>query len=109
MDAGDCTRTWGLTEAQPPRLLGFPFVVNNKVPAFAAGAKAAVFGHFGYFGIRTVGQLEIYSLVDSKTLESHSTQIIAFSRRDSHGIGGFNNIAGGAGHMEAFKVLQVKS
>ena len=101
--------TWGLAEAQPPRLLGFPYRVNNKVPAFAAGAKVAAFGNFSYFGIRTVGQLEIYSLIDSGTLASHTAQIIAFSRRDSHGIGGFSDIAGGAGHMEAFKLLQVKS
>ena len=104
---GIMSGTWGITEAQPPRLMGHPYRINNKMPDVATGQKVALFGNFSYYGIRTVGSMEMYSLVDSNTLASHSAQVIAFSRRDAHAIGGFDAVAGAAGDCEAFQTLKM--
>ena len=85
--------TFGLVEGRPQRLLEYRYQVNNAMDAFALGATAGntssplIFGAFGYYGCRTVADMQIYRFWDSRTAQAHSIEVLGFMRADSRPIG----------------------
>ena len=70
-------------EGMPNMLNGYPYAVNGHMASVATGTVPVLFGNFSYFGIRTVNQIEIFSFMDSRTMQKNRIEILAFSRRDS--------------------------
>ena len=79
----------GNTQAgQPPRLAGYPFVVNNDVAQMAASAKSLSFGDHSYYKIRRVRGVSVVRL-DELYAKNGQVAFLGFMRAD----GGF--LAGG--------------
>ena len=70
-------------EGMPNMLNGYPYAVNGHMASVATGNIPVLFGNFSYFGIRTVNQIEIFSFMDSRTMQNNRIEVLAFSRRDS--------------------------
>lgn len=83
MDPG----AYGITGPRPTMLLGYPVFVNGAMDAPATGKVPLVFGSLGYFGVRTVAEIEIFSFFDSGTAVKNSVQVIGFARGDARAIG----------------------
>ena len=47
----------------------------------------ALVGHFGYYGIRTIGNMELFRFFDSRTAQANAVEIIGYTRRDARPIG----------------------
>ena len=96
-------------EGAPDRVLRWPYQVTTAIEAdhmSAAGTAFLWFGHFGYYGIRTVGSVEIFRFFDSRTAQNNAIEILGFSRRDARAMGAQG--AGAAGTTEAIKFLAAK-
>ncbi len=82
--AGTC----GITDGLPPRLLGYPYVVNDNMDAVATGKVPCLFGNLGYYGIRTVSSVEIFRFWDSRTAQANSIETCcSASRRPTNSAG----------------------
>ena len=87
----------------PDRLLRYPVMVDtsNTDGITVTGHRPIYFGNFGYFAIRTVAGIEFYRFSDSRTMQNHAVECMAFSRRDARPMG-----AGAAANQtEAIKYL----
>lgn len=51
-----------VTAGVPSTLLGYPVVINNDMPAAAAGTVSVVFGQLNAYKLRLVEQVRIYRL-----------------------------------------------
>ena len=77
-----------MRDGLPATIHGFPYGVSGNLPDVAASAVAPVmFGNFGYFGIRTINEVEMFRFWDSNTASTNSVHLLAFSRRDSKAMG----------------------
>lgn len=72
----------GLVGREPDRILGYPYAVNQDVASMAASAKSILFGNFGYFIVRDVGQMRVVRL-NELYAANDQIGIVAFSRHDS--------------------------
>lgn len=98
-----------IREGAPDRMFRYPYQVTTAIEAdhmSAAGTAYCWFGHFGYYGIRTVGSVEIFRFFDSRTAQNNAIEILGFSRRDARAMGAQGG--GAAGTTEAIKFLQSK-
>ena len=86
---GDDRPLWvpSTREGLPNALNGYPYVVNGHMDAVATGNVPVLFGNFSYYGIRTVGAVEIFRFMDSRTMQKNTIEILAFSRRDARPMG----------------------
>ena len=98
---------FGMTESPPNRIMGFPYGVNGEIEAPGANKIPILFGHFGYFGIRFVGVIEILSFFDSYTALQDASVCLGFAERDSRAIGARG--AGEAGTTEAIVKAKIKA
>jgi HK97 family phage major capsid protein len=71
----------GLVQGQPDRILGYPYVINQDMAAFAAAAKTVVFGDLSKYFIRDVRDVTLLRL-DERFAEYHQVAFLAFSRHD---------------------------
>jgi HK97 family phage major capsid protein len=71
----------GLVQGQPDRILGYPYVINQDMAAFAAAAKTVVFGDLSKYLIRDVRDVTLLRL-DERFAEYHQVAFLAFSRHD---------------------------
>ena len=86
-------------DGAPNTIFGWPYEVDNAIEV-GAGNFVAYFGNFSYYGLRTVGSIDMFRLVDSRTLQSNQMEVLAFSRRDGRPMG-----AGAADKTNAIKAL----
>jgi HK97 family phage major capsid protein len=73
----------GTIESEPSRIFGFPYVVVQEMPSFAASAKPIVFGAMEKFILRDHAAYRFYRLVERYRVEQDSDAWIAYSRHDS--------------------------
>lgn len=69
-------------DAAPATINGYPFTVNNDMPAATTGLKSVLFGDFSYLKIRMVGGIVLRRAVE-RFVEANQTAYVAFSRMDS--------------------------
>lgn len=81
---GDNRPLWrASTLAGNPNMLnGYPYVVNSNMDAVSTGNVPMIFGDFGHYTIRTVDEVNVFRFQDSRTMQTNSIEILAFSRRD---------------------------
>jgi HK97 family phage major capsid protein len=60
----EASRTNGLVNGEPDRLLGFPMYTDPNVAAIASNAIVGLFGDFSSYYLRTVGNVQIDSSVE---------------------------------------------
>ena len=95
-----------IREGEQDRILKWPYEVTTAIEAdhmSAPGTAFIWFGDFNYFGIRTVGSIEIFRFFDSRTAQNNTIEILGFSRRDARAMGAQGG--GAAGTTEAIKFL----
>ncbi len=73
----------GLANGEAGTLMGYKFAVNNDAPAFAAAAKAIVFGKLTGFTVRQSGPVTMRRL-DERFADQDSTGFLAWARYDSN-------------------------
>lgn len=86
---------WGLTGGAPNMILGWPYLINQKMDAIGAGAgfdgttgrRSIAGGNWGYFGVRTVNAVEIRRFEDSRTALRNAVSYIGYARRDARVMG----------------------
>lgn len=80
---GDNQFIWqpGLADGTQSTLLGNPYVVNQEIPAFAAGNKAIWFGSFRHYWIRDVRPMSVRRL-DERYAEEDVFALLGFMRLD---------------------------
>lgn len=71
----------GLTVGEPDTILGYPYVINDDVPAMAASAKSILFGDFSNYFIRDVMDVVVFR-ISEKYIENGQIGFVAFSRHD---------------------------
>ena len=76
-----------MTERQPDRIAGWPYVVNGDMAAVAASSKSLLFGNFSYYAIRTVQAIDVSMFWDSATAATNTYRYIGYARRDGRPIG----------------------
>ena len=72
----------GMSDKEPDTIMGYPYIVNNDVPAMAASAKSILFGNFENYFIRDVKDIQLYRISD-KYIESGQVGFLAFYRGDA--------------------------
>ena len=70
-----------VAEGEPDRFDGDPYVVNDDVPAMAAGAKAVVYGQLSKYHIRDVLDFDLHVLRE-RYIDQGQIGFLAFSRHD---------------------------
>jgi HK97 family phage major capsid protein len=68
-------------EGEPDRILGFPYVINQDFPTFAAGAKAIAFGDWSKYVIRQVRDVSVLRL-DQTYADLMQTAFLGWLRTD---------------------------
>ena len=76
-----------IRDGRPNMLGGYPIVVNGDMDAVATGNVPVLFGNFGYYGVRTVGEVEFFRFMDSNTMEHQEVWCVAYARRDGRPYG----------------------
>lgn len=71
----------GLNVGAPDTILGYPYVINQDVPAIGASAKSILFGNFSYYFIRDVVDVRVLRL-DERYAEYLQVGFLAFMRTD---------------------------
>jgi HK97 family phage major capsid protein len=69
------------TEGEPDLLLGYPYVINQDMPAVAPSAKAVAFGDFSKYFIRRVAGASVKRLVE-RYADYNQIAFVAFQRWD---------------------------
>ena len=98
-----------IREGEPDRILKWPYEVTTALSGDHTSAPNTPymwFGDFNYYGIRTVGSVEIFRFFDSRTAQNNAIEILGFSRRDARAMGAQGG--GAAGTTEAIKSLTSK-
>ena len=68
-------------EGEPDRILGYPYVINQDFPTFAAGAKAIAFGDWQKYVIRQVKDVSVLRL-DQTYADLMQTAFLGWLRTD---------------------------
>ena len=84
-------------EGEPDRILGFPYVINQDFPTFAAGAKAIAFGDWSKYVIRQVRDVNVLRL-DQTYADLMQTAFLGWLRTDGKLL-----------QSAAIKLLQIKA
>lgn len=71
----------GLAVREPDTIMGYPYVINDDVPAMAASAKSILFGDFSNYFIRDVMDVVVFR-ISEKYIENGQIGFVAFSRHD---------------------------
>ena len=98
-----------IRDGESDRILKWPYEVTTALDGdhtSAANTPYMWFGDFNYFGIRTVGSVELFRFFDSRTAQNNAIEVLGFSRRDARAMGARGG--GGAGTTEAIKSLTSK-
>ena len=108
MDDGDNRPLWvpSMRDGMPDRIGQYPYQVSTTITGneeSTTGTAIAWFGNFGYYGIRTVGAMNIYRFFDSRTAQNNAVEYLGFSRRDARAMGAQGG--GAVGTTEAIKYL----
>jgi HK97 family phage major capsid protein len=72
----------GMANPVPDTIDGFPYIINQSVPAMAANAASLLFGNFKHFVIRDVRDVTLVRLNELGALLGQ-VYFLAFSRHDS--------------------------
>ncbi len=80
---GDNRPLWlpGLAVREPDTLLGYPYTVNQDIPAIAGSAKVVLFGDFANYYIRDVAGIQLIRLTE-RYADYLQVGFLAFSRHD---------------------------
>ena len=73
--------TPGMASRAPEVILGYPYIVNNDVPAMASDAKSIYFGDWSFYWIRDVVGITVLRLVE-RYAELGQIGFLAFQRSD---------------------------
>ena len=89
---GDMRPLWlpNIREGEPDMILGWPYEVSGALtggPTSDPAVRIGYFGNFEYWGLRTVGQVDMFRFFDSRTAQNNSIENLAFSRRDGRAMG----------------------
>lgn len=76
-----------IRDGKPNMLGGYPIVVNGDMATVETGNVPVLFGNFGYYGVRTVSDIEFFRFMDSNTMENQEVWCIAYARRDGRPYG----------------------
>ncbi len=74
-------------EGVPNMLNGHGYEKNYDMDSVATGNVPCLYGHFGYYGIRTVASLELFRFQDSRTMQRNTVEFLGFARRDARPMG----------------------
>ena len=72
----------GMSVGEPDRLLGYPIVINQDMPAATTGLVSILFGDWSKMIVRDVANVRVIRL-DERYRDNDQTGFIAFSRHDS--------------------------
>ena len=72
----------GMSVGEPDRLLGYPVIINQDMPAATTGLVSVVFGDWSKMIIRDVANVRVIRL-DERYRDNDQTGFIAFHRFDS--------------------------
>lgn len=100
---------FGLVDGAPQRILGYLYQVNNAMDAYAGDSairNPIIFGNFNYYGVRTVGVMDVYRFWDSRTAQANSFEVLGFSYMDGRPMGA---ITAGATTCDAYAKLLIPS
>lgn len=87
-------------EGIPNMFNGYPYAINQDMPAVAAGATPALFGNFGHYMKRDIAGLSIYNFFDSNTAKANERHIYGFKRADARYAGPLvSNLAEGVAKL----------
>jgi len=73
----------GLAAAEPDRILGHPYIINQDMAAPAANAKTILFGDFTHYFIRRVVGVQLLRLTE-RFADFNQTAFVAFQRWDGN-------------------------
>lgn len=81
--SSDARPLWqpSMREAEPDRLEGYPYIINNDMADIGSGNKFMIFGDGDSFIIRDIGRMSIQRLEELHALR-YQTGWVAFSRHD---------------------------
>jgi HK97 family phage major capsid protein len=71
----------GMAVGQPDTILGYPYIINQEMPAATTGLRAIAFGDFSKYIIRDVRDVTLLRL-DERFADYHQVAFLAFSRHD---------------------------
>ena len=71
----------GLAVREADTILGYPYIVNQEVPAMAADQEAVLFGDLSKYKVRDVRGVTLLRL-DERFADFHQVAFLAFSRHD---------------------------
>ena len=72
-------------------------IVNDNMADVEASSRSVLFGNFGYYGVRNVGEIAVELFDDSATNKTYSVHMVGFSSADGRAMA--------ASSSDAFKVL----
>ncbi len=72
----------GIATREPDTILGYPYIINDDVPAIGAAARSVVFGDLFNFKVRDVRGITVLRLVE-RYADFLQVAFLAFSRHDS--------------------------
>ena len=75
--------TSGLAFKEPDAINGYPYTINQHMPANTSGRKAMLFGNFQSYFIRNVGGVMVMRLVE-RYADYNQTGFVAFERADGN-------------------------
>ena len=71
----------------PMTFAGWPYIVSANLESVAAGKVPILFGAFGYYALRTVSMVTLYTFWDSQTADTNEVWIQGYARNDAKAIG----------------------
>lgn len=71
----------GIAVREPDTILGYPYTINQAMPAMAASQKSILFGQLSKYKIRDVRDVTLLRL-DERYADYHQVAFLAFSRHD---------------------------
>jgi len=102
-----------IARTYPGRIFGYQYAVSmdgawtDLAAAANPGDVLGAFGNWGYFGRRTVREVEMFRFMDSGTMANNAIKILLLARFDFRPIGAFGS-AGNANKTAAVRLLKNK-
>lgn len=72
----------GIAVSEPDTILGYPYTINQFIPAPGANAKSVLFGQLSNYLIRDVMSVTLFRMTDSAYTRKGQVGFLAFSRHD---------------------------
>ncbi len=72
----------GIAVSEPDTILGYPYTINQFIPAPNANAKSVLFGQLSNYLIRDVMSVTLFRMTDSAYTRKGQVGFLAFSRHD---------------------------